>query len=481
MALGGAGDWCLVQASSAAPAGTAAAGTSSTEAAQIVGEPGIFSEEWFKKTKEPVPWFKWGGDLRIRDEYYKNARTYSTPPGWAGSPNVTLNTQAPNNETNWGRYRTRLWATVTPVKDVDLNARLIWEFRNYTAPEYGDLRDTDPCEAVWDNLNVKYKNAFGLPVTATIGRQDISLGDGWLVMDGTPSDGSRTMFFDAARATIELKDANTTVDTIYIQQYAYGSKWIQPFNDSDVLLMEQNERGAILYVTNKSFDKTEISPYFIYKQDSRAGGVSNSYAPADIYTYGVRVAQELDDHWRYRAEIAQQLGHKAYKDICAMGFNSQLSYFVKDKLNNNFRVFFEYLSGDRESTKGTDEGWDPLWGRWTRYSELMATIGFERRRPAEYTNYYRVGTGWSFNPTKKMDVATDYHLLFAPQNNQPTANSFSESGHFRGQLITFLMKYTFNKHIVGQIINEYFFPGDYYSQPRHDTAIFLRGELVFTW
>ncbi len=41
----------------------------------------------------------------------------------------------------------------------------------------------------------------GMPLTATVGRQDIIEGVGWLVMDGTPLDGSRTVYFDAARFT----------------------------------------------------------------------------------------------------------------------------------------------------------------------------------------------------------------------------------------------------------------------------------------
>jgi hypothetical protein len=458
-------------------------------AASTVAEPtsqdlDFFSEPWFKKVKNPVPWFSWGADLRIRDEYFNNIKVYqSTKPD--GSPNVTLNKNAIGHETNWGRYRTRLWTTVTPVKDVDINARLVWEFRTFSAPDMYDLRSTDLSEALFDNLNVKTKNFLGLPVTVTTGRQDIILGDGWLVLDGTPRDGSRTIYFDAIRATTEFKDANTTVDTIYIQQYAQQDKYIKPFNDEYLPMMEQNERGAILYATNKSLKDTEISPYFIYKQDTPVDYPGIVSVPADIYTFGVRVARQFDEHWQGRAEIADQLGHKNYQDLCALGFNSRLSYFVNDKLNNNFRLAYEFLSGDRPGTSSTNEQFDPLWGRWPQFSELWACLDGSEFRPGETTNLQRVGPGWSISPTPKMEFLADYYLMFANQNTFGSGPKqkpgFSDDGLFRGQLMTFLLKYKFNDHMQGHLLSEFFFPGNYYTSLKNDWATFLRAEMVFTW
>ena len=302
----------------------AAAAEMAKDAAAAAGEELTpFSEAWFKKTKEPVPWFKWGADIRTRDEYTNNLQPVSGLP---------LNKHSKGHEFNYGRFRERIWATITPVKDIDLFMRFTNEFRVYSEPDKNNLRDVDFSEVVFDNLYVKYRNAFGLPVTFTIGRQDILLGDGWLVNEGGPKDGSRTAYFDAIRATTEFKDANTTVDTIYLQDYANAeATWLPPMNPREWALMEQNERGAILYVTNKSIKDTEINPYFIYKQDRNAHMEGVTFGgPADIYTFGVRVAHDFDKHWRARAEIAKQLGHKNYEDLCALGFNSRLSYFVND-------------------------------------------------------------------------------------------------------------------------------------------------------
>jgi len=431
----------------------------------------VFSEAWFNKTRNPVSWFKWGADLRARDEYFTNA--------------ITLNKDAVGHEQHFQRYRTRLWSTVTPVKDLDINSRLVWEFRNYCLPhgtQSGSLegiRDVNFNEALFDNLNIKWSHILGQPATLTVGRQDIILGDGWLVLEGTPLDGSRTIYFDAARLNYNWEQAKTVLDLIYIQQYAQADKWIQPFNDQNKPLVEQDQRGAILHVANKSIKDTEIDGYFIYTQDYNAdeypGGVD-----ADIYTFGGRYVRSFGEHWRYRAELAKQLGHKSMEDLCALGFNSRLAYFTNDSLNNNFRLSYEYLSGDDPDTD-TNEAFDPLWGRWPQWSELYVFTYAPETSIASVTNLHRVGPGWSFNPTKQLEVCADYYLLFADQNPRGDQTGYSSDGKFRGQLVTAILRYTLNPHVKMHLLGEAFFPGNYYDDTKNDVAVFARYEVTFTW
>ena len=71
---------------------------------------------------------------------------------------------------------------------------------------------------IFDSMNVQWKQPLGMPATLTVGRQDIFLGDGWLVGDGTPEDGSFTYFLDSARFTYNLEEQKTTIDAIGIVQ-----------------------------------------------------------------------------------------------------------------------------------------------------------------------------------------------------------------------------------------------------------------------
>lgn len=430
-------------------------------------------EDFIHRTKNPVPWFNWGADLRLRQIYMNNA--------------VRLDKSSPTHERNFQRYRARWWAQIKPVEQLEFNLRMVWEARTWPKPKAFEY--CDPGEVLFDRLNFTIRKPFDLPITIVGGRQDIALGDRWLVFEGGPLDGSRTIYFDAIRLTADLEEIKTKIDLIYIDQDAEGEHWVSHIKPRDTsmftgapgpdarLLSEQDERGAILYVSNYSLPNTQIDGYFIYKNDRSLPTGGND---ADIYTFGSRVAHDFNDHWKARAELAGQFGHMNDAGLCALGGNSQLAYHFNDEHKNFLHLDYEYMSGDRPGTDRS-EAFDPLWGRWPRFSELYIYTNAGETRVADPTNMHRVAMGWSCAPLKNMTMSTVYHLLFADQNTFRDRAAFSDSGCFRGQLLTWLMRYKFNAHMSAHTVAEFFFPGDYYADSNNDVAMFLRAELVFSW
>lgn len=428
--------------------------------------------DWIEASKHPFPWFTWGADFRIRDEYLNNV--------------ITFDKNDPTHERNWARYRPRWWATVTPIPQIELNTRIIWEARSICEPEV--FQSFDGGDVLFDKMNVTLKKPFDLPFTLVAGRQEIILGDTWLVLDGTPLDGSRTLYFDAVRATFELEPIKTTVEAIAIDQYADHEHWFDDIHTNREekwtgqrgpnYVTEQNERGAILWLTNKSITRTQLDGYFIYKNDDRVARTGNS---GDIYTFGGMVTHDFDEHWKIRSDTAVQFGKKNDRDLCAMGSLNRLSYDFKDKHKNQLRMDYEYESGDHPSTPNRDEQFDVLWGRFPRFSELWIYANAGETRVGDPSNMHRVAWGWTVKPTEPSEVAVDYHLLFADTNALRGRPGFSDSGCFRGQLITSAWRYTFTKQLKGHIIAEFFFPGDYTTDARNDVATFLRAELLYSW
>ena len=359
---------------------------------------------------------------------------------------------------------------------------------------FGSLRPEDPAfsettpyapnspysasKASSDHLVRAYFHTYGLPVTITGGRQDIILGDGWLVLDGTPLDGSRTIFFDAIRATIDLKDINTTADVIYIQQYSNADRYWPPCSVTDTVI-EQDERGAILWVTNKSIKDTEINGYFIYKHND---AVLANGDDGDLYTFGGRVVHDINKNWRARGEGALQFGNNKLQDVWAGAYTGRIEYLFNDKWNNQLQAGYEFLSGDRQDTAGTSEQFNLLWGRWPQWSELMVYNFATETRVADLTNLHRPWVGWQADPTKKLQVQARYHLLFADRQPLDGVRPGFGSGCFRGQLFTLLGRYKFNRFLSGHVLFEGFQPDNsYYADNRDDFALFARAELVFTF
>lgn len=412
-----------------------------------------------RRLHESITWLRLGADLRLR-LYYNN--------------NLKLSKDDRSGEQFWQRHRARVWAKATPLKNLEFNIRLMGEPRYWCKPDSND--SLTHCEAFIDQLNVKWSRAFGLPLTLAVGRQDFKFGEGWLIRDGVPLDGGRSTFFDAARATLSLKDIQTTFDLIYVHNHADSAWFHRPFNDQDLDFAEHDEQGAIFYVSNTSLKGHTLDGYFIYKHDERraAGGWN-----ADIYTFGLRAKGAIDKSWKYRAELAPQFGHKNGTNLCALGFNGEMACHFHDSWKNMVRVQYEYRSGHPDSQNGA---FDILWGRWYQGSNLwhlyLSKLETVMGAPS---NYHRVAFGWGCNPTRKWTFNVDYHLLFRDENPLRGTAGFSSDGCFRGQLITVLLDYEHNEHIRSHLMFDVFFPGDYYSDLRNDVAIYSKYQIVFTW
>ncbi|HON08480.1 MAG TPA: hypothetical protein PLW02_10325, partial [Verrucomicrobiota bacterium] len=187
--------------------------------------------------KRPTKWFEWGFDFRFRHEYHNNAST--------------LSSHKPSHEYNYQRYRARVNFSFIASEDLSLNTRLTWEGREYFKPDSKSGMNWD--EIVFDNFNLKIGNQTNRPLTLILGRQDISFGDKWLIFDGSTVDGSRSEFFDAARLIWKLPDNKTTLNMIYFDIASDSERWLHPINSRNNPVCEEDTRGAILYLENKSF------------------------------------------------------------------------------------------------------------------------------------------------------------------------------------------------------------------------------------
>jgi len=428
----------------------------------------------------------WGGDLRVRYEDYVNAQTLSSAAAF--------------NDREYFRVRMRVWETTNPEPGLSLYGRISAEPRYWlSAARPNPGKGTEWKYAIVDNLYANWTTAAnGLPVTVVLGRQDIQLGDMWLVSDGTPIDGSWTNHFDGLRVTIDAKSIKTKFDVITFNQQARPGDRVpvlgndRDHSGTDYFLTEQDETGVILYATNKSIKDTQLDGYFIYKGDSKVASAGDN---ADIYTLGTKISGTPTPHWQYSAEGAFQWGRRdltvrypvtvtGSRPIVAYGFNAKLTYLFKDALSNQVAFLAEYLSGDKAGTKGTDEMFDCLWGRYPRIGETWAVAYSAETsgRTSQYNNLGRLGFTWSIAPTKSSSIAATYCALFAPEatpTRTTTIARFSGDGHFRGNMFQVVAKQKFTSTLSGLLFAEVCPLGNYYA--RSDTISFVRAEAMLTF
>lgn len=447
----------------------------------LLGSPVFAQEKKSEPAAPPPPAFTYGGDVRLRYEAYDSVHT--------------LNQDVPFHIRDYFRLRTRAWANYNLLPELSVYGRLAAE------PRYWLNNSTDAGEgrefkyAIIDNVYAKWSTTLPgkSPLTLIVGRQDIQLGDQWLVSDGSPCDGSWTNYFDGARATLEVAGIKTKFDLMSFKQQAHPKDQLPILGrQGSLILTDQDEFGAILYVTNKTVKNLQLEGYAIYKEDHR---VASSGSNGATYTVGVRAAGTPAPKWQYSVEAAEQWGRRdlavrypssitAKRDIEAYGANAKLTYSFKDKLANQITLLSEYLSGDDPATADTDEMFDVLWGRYPRLGETWnVTYAVETSgRTGQYQNLLKYGVQWAVSPTATTSITTLYCALFAPQEvpTRSTNNArFSRDGNFRGHQVQIVAKQKITKELSALVMAEAAFLGDFYTQ--RDTITFVRAELLYTF
>lgn len=411
--------------------------------------------------KHPTDWLELGGDFRFRYIYDNNRK---------------LDNQAKGHDRSQLRLRARVSAAIKLTEDLTFNMRIMTEPRYYI--EAAAERDHWAYnEAMFDIFNLTWRNAFGLPMTIVAGRQEIILGSGWLICDGTPLDGSRSGYFDALRFTYNF-DPNFTADVVLVDNHANTATWLHPFNDKNIDISEQDEKGVIAYLSQKTGKDSGRDIYFIYKNDTRRAIPSGD--KGEIYTLGARLYGRLNDHWQWNAEVAPQFGHKNGKSLGAFGTNDWLAYNFNDECKSKVTLGYEYLSGNGDRDKYFDKGW----GRLDTWSALyQGNIDTIDGRAYESSNLHRPYIEYSRKLTEKTELICGYHLLFADDNLKKTGGKtgLSDDGRLRGQLAKLMLKYKVSKNLEHRFEGEFFFPGNYYNDDKNDTAAFFRYTLVYTW
>jgi len=152
-----------------------------------------------------------GGDIRVRGVATKNIRDLNDNTDVANSLDTA----------SFFRHRTRLWVKGEfeggYTSYVRLCAEPRWGFREDASSDKvtgdaGDIHQSWFNEIIIDNSYIVAPEFMGTPLTLKIGRQDMVYGEGFLILDGTPADGSRTIYFDALKISGVFGDTSADLD-----------------------------------------------------------------------------------------------------------------------------------------------------------------------------------------------------------------------------------------------------------------------------
>jgi hypothetical protein len=402
--------------------------------------------------------FTGGPYLRLRHEYWKNV--------------FDMN-DAASDDRNFYRFKLSLWGQAAVSKDLSFFARLTNESKAYVYYANGDAT-YNINEAVFDSLYADIRDIARLPLDLRIGRQDFSpaqYGDGFIFADGTPLDGSRTYYFNAARASWRITPANT-LDALYILDPKYDSL-LPVINEAPgkQQLNSTDETAYALYGRSELSDTVHLEGYYVWKHED-AGGPLLQAQETRLSTIGSYCRWAARPWLNVRGQLAGQSGTYGTLDRRGLGGFLFADAALKDLPGTpQLSAGYVYLSGDDRAT-AANEAWDPLFSRYPWLSEIYA-LSYARESGSGYwTNLSMPRLGITIAPTAQSKFSFFYNVLAA---NETAAGALFGAGTDRGTLYQGRADYAFTKTVTSYVLLEYFTPGDFYAAA--DPAVFTRVEL----
>lgn len=423
--------------------------------------------------KEKGVEFDLGGDLRFRQEVLDNI------------PNGPF-----TEDNNYFRIRSRVWGEAK-FKNFRLYTRLANEFFHFNNPSERRINEW-PNEVVVDNLYLDATDLFDGWLDMRIGRQDLVYGKGRVILDGTPYDGSRTIYMDAVKATINFDaEKKNTLDLLAIYNKSQDDMTIGGLDGGERQLnsivpgsRNLDEWGGGLYFKSKELDEFPFELYWLFKRESKTRYKGTTLQGRKFHTFGARLMPKYTETLSSEFEGAVQSGEKdggastsGYMGYAGLRYDPAVEWKMKPFAN----IGIYYLSGDDKRGSGNnDSGWDPVWSRWPQISELYV---LEWRSGAGYwTNLIYPHVEGGFNISRK-------HKLFASIGSMytdETDGKGGDTGNHYGWLGTACYDFPIFTNIFGRddkrgnlfgrLQAEVLDPGDYYASNK--TAYFFRWQVI---
>jgi len=441
-----------------------------------------------------------GGDERIRWELMDQIPSKVDVPDYSRG-----------GENDYWRFRTRLWAEYDCLPTVTAKVRIVNESRDWLYPDMSQKPQKStsewPDEWVFDNLYLETRDLLEKTLDLRVGRQELIYGNGRVMLDGTPGDGSRTLYFNAVKATIKAIP-QSQLDAFGIYN-APEDQWAIHGAQRDLSAFSKapegvTESGGGLYLKNFALTNLPFEAYLIHKRESDYNqplkpDSAGHFGPApfawqtvtaqaktlenpdfDIETAGVRLMPVFNDTLSGNLEVAGQYG--THGDIDMHGFMVDASLakaFPGVATTPVLKGGVYLLSGDNPKT-ATDEGWNPLWARCPQSSELFVFAYDAEQSAFRWSNLINPNLSLSICPTKRAKTTATIHYLAAFEADG------NGGGKERGWLGQLKQEFTLAENALRpkDKLTTYFLlecldPGNYYK--RQDTGVFARWELLYTF
>jgi hypothetical protein len=365
-----------------------------------------------------------------------------------------------NDQRDQLRDRTRLWV-ITPLSgNIDFLAGAAMEnIQRRGSPKLLD-------EVYFDQASLNFKKLFVKGLSLKIGRQDIMRGEGFVLFDGTPGDGPRSSYYNAA--DLSYSTGTTRIELIAILDPA-RDRFLPRLHDQHRLVQTWDEQAVGTYITSKKIERATLEGYYFLKKEIHdVLPKSNPQFQPDrhLSTLGGRVVYKLGPRTDWAAEYARQWGAQhGGTAIAGWGGYSWLKHTLNRRLSPYVKVGYWALSGDDPKTKGTVEGWDPLFSQWPKWSDMYVYTESKEIGIAYWSNLSMSQVEAGFAPVRKTSVALIWYHMDSFHPFAGDTRTFGTGMH-RGENLQARVEYSPNPSWKAYIHYESHRPNDFYADTR---------------
>lgn len=408
--------------------------------------------------QKPERHLEYGFEQRVRNENWNNILDFN---------------DATDDERGQIRYRTRLWLKAPVTSNIDLSIGLAQETNQIFQPHTVTHVD----EGIFETAYVDIHRLFVKGLSLRFGRQNLMKGEGFLMLEGNPWDGSRSIYHNAAVLAYERGKAKIELIGIFDPR---TDRFLPRLNDKARQLVEWNESALGAYYTDTRWKRTTLEAYYFYKRefgDPRPSSHPQFQADRYVYTAGARSVRKLPHAFSLTGEFAGQWGHqRPNRAIRAWGGYSYLKRAFGAQQRHSASFGYWAMSGSDPAHPETIGNWDPLFARWPKWSEGYL-----------YTQFREIGVGYTTNtglwqaegiyvPWKPLSLRGTFYEMRA-FHRYPGSAALYANGTGRGEEYQLRADLTVNRNWRGHVLYEAHVPGSFYA--RKDPGFFFRLEVSY--
>jgi hypothetical protein len=361
--------------------------------------------------------------------------------------------------------------------DADLTENVAAKIQLVNERYWGQAEDAGNTDLDINLSYVQFSKMFDMPLTATLGRQNLVLGRG-LILSNTGDGVGYGALGSSVAPNLTPRNGLDGINLVYAATDALSIDAFYFNAGENSLNVKDDQTHAGINATYTFADETLVEGYAVHSRLNTDGNDTQSKGDY-LTTYGARAQGLVGDSFLVFGEGAYQAG-----DGAAAPAGRRAAYMIdlggelrlnKEK-NAKIGAEYQYTSGNKADSGDTNEGWNELletysWGETADYFVDGGNV-----QGIKLTGTYNIREDMTLSAlySYMAKVVNDGTTQLTGWNGNQYDMTNAVSDKDLGQGLDLAVNYAYTEDVNFGLVNSYFFPGQAFTNNNDETASSLR-------